>query len=539
MTLPAPRQLRGIFRQDAEARAVYSESAGIHRIEPVAVALPADADDLSALVEWARAEGTVLIPRGSGSSMAGAAIGSGVIVDVSRWADIDQTNLDGKRLIVGPGAICAHVEAVARSRGLRVPVNPSSAAFCTIGGMAATNAAGAHSLAFGAMRDWITGVECTFADGSRSWIRRGQELASTEPMSRALAPLFRHRRSDAFAGAKHSGVRKDSSGYATARFAESGDLVDLLVGSEGTLAFFTKVELRLAAAPGASASVMGAFPSLNGATEAAIHAREAGAVACELLDKTFLDFVAASSGTPVDSATEAILLADVEGETASAALAGAAAVTQGFARAGATETRTATVPAEREALWSLRHAASPTLARLSDRLRSMQVIEDGAVPPERLGDYVAGVRASLSRHHIRGVIFGHAGDAHVHVNALVDVHAAGWRQSLDALLDDVTGLVASLGGTLSGEHGDGRLRTPLLDRVWSEASLSAFAAVKRAFDPAGLLNRGVKTGASPATPSIKYDPALPPLPDRAARVLAEVERSRAYSSSRLDLLERS
>jgi FAD linked oxidases, C-terminal domain len=109
---------------------------------------------------------------------------------------------------------------------------------------------------------------------------------------------------------------------------------------------------------------------------------------------------------------------------------------------------------------------------------------------------------------------------------------------VDKLLDEVTALVASLGGTLSGEHGDGRLRTPLLDRVWSKESLGVFSAVKRAFDPEGLLNPGVKTAASDATPPppIKYDPALPPLPDRAARALAEVERSRAYSSFRLDLL---
>ncbi len=538
MTVAAPRRFRGPFRQDAVARAVYSESAGIQRIDPVAVAVPADIDDLAALVEWARSEGAVLIPRGSGSSMAGAAIGRGVIVDLSRWKDIDRTNLEESRLTVGPGAICAQANAVARLQGLRLPVDPSSAAFCTIGGMAATNAAGAHSLAFGSMRDWVTGVECTFSDGSRSWIRRGENTVATGSKPAALASLFKQRRSDAFAGAKHVGVRKDSSGYATARFAESGDLVDLLVGSEGTLALFTNVELRLTAVPGAVASVMGMFRSLEAATEAAIRAREVGAVACELLDKTFLDFVATASGKALDGTSEAILLADVEGTTVAAAAAGASAIVHGFTRAGATETRVATAQAEREALWSLRHAASPTLARLSDRLRSMQFIEDAAVPPERLGEYVAGVRAALNRHQIQGVIFGHAGDAHVHVNPLVDVNAPDWRRKVDALLDEVTTLVASLGGTLSGEHGDGRLRTPLLDRVWSDASLGAFSTVKQAFDPDGLLNPGVKTGVSGVTPPpIKYDPALAPLPDRAAHALADVERSRAYSAFRLDLLE--
>ena len=534
----APNRFRGIFRQDAEARGVYSESAGIQRIDPVAVAVPADAEDVGALVEWARAEGAVLIPRGSGSSMAGGAIGPGVIVDLSRWTDIDTTHLGDNRLTVGPGAICAQVEAVARTAGLRFPVDPSSAAFCTIGGMTATNAAGAHSLAFGSMREWVSGVECAFADESRGWIRRGENRGLAGSMSSALSALLKQRSAMASTGTRHIAVRKNSSGYATTRFAESGDLLDLLVGSEGTLALFTKVEVRLAAVAGGSASVMGVFSSLAAATEAAIRAREAGAVACELLDKTFLDFVATASGMAIDAATEAILLADVEGATAGDAAAAATAVVHGFSRAGATETRVATAPTEREALWSLRHAASPMIARLSDRLRSMQVIEDGAVPPERLGEYIAGVRAALDRQQIRGVIFGHAGDAHVHVNALVDVNARGWRRKLDDLLDEVTALVALLGGTLSGEHGDGRLRTPLLDRVWSEASLREFAATKRAFDPDGLLNPGVKTGASRVLPAIKYDPALQALPERTSRALAEVERSRSYSAFRLDLLER-
>ena len=534
----APRGFRGIFRQDADARAVYSESAGVYRIQPLAVAVPVDPDDLAALVDWARAEGAMLIPRGSGSSMAGAATGPGVIVDLSRWTHVDSTRLEADRVTVGPGVICDDVESLAAATGRRFPVNPSSSAFCTIGGMTATNAAGARTLAFGPMREWVTGIECQFADGSHAWIRRGELSPRAGPVGALESLVATHGTQAAFSAARHPGVRKDSSGYATSLFAQSNDLIDLLVGSEGTLAFFTSIELRLAPAPGAEASVMGVFRSLAAATEAAINARAAGAVACELLDKTFLDFVATASGQAFDSATEAILLADAEAHTAAGALDGVQTIAAAFSRAGVAETIIATSADARQALWELRHAASPTLARLSASLRSMQLIEDGAVPPERLGDYVAGVRAALDRRQIRGVIFGHAGDAHVHVNALVDVRAPEWQRDLDGLVTDVTDLVASLGGTLSGEHGDGRLRTPLLDRVWSAESLNVFGTVKQAFDPNGLFNRGVKTAAATGRPPIKYDPSLPPLPDRAARALDEVERTRAYSTMRLDLLER-
>jgi hypothetical protein len=182
---------------------------------------------------------------------------------------------------------------------------------------------------------------------------------------------------------------------------------------------------------------------------------------------------------------------------------------------------------------------SPILSRLDPSVRSMQVIEDGAVPPERLAAYVRGVRAAMERRQLRGVVFGHAGDAHVHVNPLVDVRLPDWRERVEGLLDEVTALVASLGGTMAGEHGDGRLRAPLLDRCWSAAALDRFARVKSAFDPLAILNPGAKlpTAGQRALGDIKYDPALPPLPAAARRALDRVERERAYATPRLALLD--
>ena len=192
-----------------------------------------------------------------------------------------------------------------------------------------------------------------------------------------------------------------------------------------------------------------------------------------------------------------------------------------------------------EALWALRHAASPILARLDPHLRSMQVVEDGCVPPDRLGDYVREVRAALDGERLRGVIFGHAGDTHVHVNALVDVRDGDWRERLRRFVEAVITLTARLGGTLSGEHGDGRLRTPWMPRVWNAEALALFAAVKALFDPRGLLNPGVKSGTTgpDVMASNKYDPALDPLSPRARLVLLRVEQERRYDHSRLEMLD--
>jgi FAD/FMN-containing dehydrogenase len=195
-------------------------------------------------------------------------------------------------------------------------------------------------------------------------------------------------------------------------------------------------------------------------------------------------------------------------------------------------------PGHEAELWSFRHAASPAIARMDPALRSMQFIEDAAVPPRALADYVRGVRAALDREETPGVIFGHAGDAHVHVNPLIDVRRKEWRARAERVLLDVTDLVTRLGGTLSGEHGDGRLRTPLLDRVWTSAERDRFALIKKAFDPTGILNPGVKVPlpGQKAMDLVKYDPSLDPLPPAARSALEIVERERAYSRFRLDLL---
>ena len=538
--MKAPRDFRGVWRDDDAARAVYSEAAGIQRILPRAIAVPADADDVATLVRWAAETTTPLVPRGSGSSMAGGAIGDGVIVDLSRLDTIGEVDTGSRSVRVDPGAVLGAVNERALARGLRFPVDPSSWSFCTLGGMASTNAAGARTVRVGSTRPWIRALDCVFADGSRGEVRRGRAMPDV--------PLVRHFFADvapALIAAErerpsvHDGVRKESSGYGLAAWAQSGELVDLLVGSEGTLALIVGLELALDPMPAATASLLASFRDLESAVAGATAAREAGASACELLDKTFLD-VAAAGPLPVEIpiGTEAVLIAEVESESASAASSEAEVIARSFELAGASAVRHADTEAAQHQLWALRHAASPILAKLDPSLKSMQFVEDGAVPPARLAEYVRGVRAALERHGLRGVIFGHAGDAHMHVNPLVDVRLPDWRARVEGLLDEVTSLVSALGGTVAGEHGDGRLRAPLMPRVWSLHAIARFAALKQAFDPLGIFNPGAKVAVAAAEPlgDVKYDPALAPLPASARAALDRVERDRAYAHFRLDLL---
>lgn len=529
-----PAGFRGAYRSDPLALAMYSEAAGIGRIVPSAVAVPEDADDVVTIVRWAKERLLPLVPRGSGTSMAGGAIGSGVIVDLSRMNSIGSVDLHNHSIWAGPGALRGAVNRTAMESGLRFPVDPSSGEYCTVGGMVSTNAAGAHTLRFGATRDWVIALDCVFEDGSRAVISRVAPTPSGIP----AVMRFLENVDPAIVDSdslRHPGVSKDSSGYGVAAYAYTRKLVDLLVGSEGTLAIIVGVQFSLVPTARNTSSVLGAFSSLDDAVAGAVRAKAAGAVACELLERTFLEVASLSSIPP---RTEAVLLAEVEGGSSAETEKGAKALASAFRESGATLTQIALGVADQHEIWELRHAASPILARLDPALKSMQFIEDGAVPADRLADYVRGVRDALSKHGIRGVIFGHAGDAHVHVNPLVDVSRPDWRSSVEALLQDVVSLTASLGGTLAGEHGDGRLRTPLLSRVWSDNARDMFARVKSAFDPAGILNPGVKVPLADQEPlgDIKYDPALAPLPPEAREALDRITENRAYSTFRLSLI---
>jgi len=542
MSLP---EFRGYFREDQLARAVYSEAAGIGRAVPSAVAVPVDAEDVVALVKWGAESGTTLIPRGSGSSMAGGAVGSGVIVDLSRINHLGRIDERDKTVWAEPGVLWSTLDVAARRKGLRLPVDPSSGNFCTLGGMVSTNASGPHSLRFGSIRGWVNALDCVFSDGDRATVTRG------EPPPKRIAAINRFMRdvhgeivaSDKRRPIMHLGVRKESSGYAIHDYATRADLVDLLVGSEGTLAIIVGIQFNLAPVASATSSLLGSFASLEQATVAATKALEAGASACELLDKTFLAY--AASGAPADARFKekmqgavAVLLAEVESYSVDSAAAAAADLAKAFRDAGATDVEVALTPEAEREIWELRHAASPILAGL-EHSTSMQFIEDGAVPLPKLPDYVKGVREALAAREVSGVIFGHAGDAHVHVNPLIDVTQPDWRVRITHLLDDVVALTARLGGTLTGEHGDGRIRTPLLTRVWHKDAIKAFGLIKQAFDPRNILNPGVKVPLKDqkAITDIKYDPSLPALPEKARTALDELVKARAYDRFRLSLID--
>jgi len=227
---------------------------------------------------------------------------------------------------------------------------------------------------------------------------------------------------------------------------------------------------------------------------------------------------------------------EFERDTAAAARGAVGDAVRGL-KALTVHVETAVDRAALERVWAVRRLASPALARLPETQRSLQVVEDGCVPLERLGAYVGGIRAAAQRHGIAVAIFGHAGDGHVHVNALPDTTRPGWKEALAALYDTATQLLLDLRGVPSGEHGVGRLRAGVLERFYGPEVMELFRALKQAYDPLGVFNPGVILPATDWAPlaDLKIGPDAAPIPDDIARRLRETERNAAWGTPKVDL----
>ena len=491
MTSPPapPPDFDGAFLTGNERTEPWSRASGPFRMTPAAVARPAHPDDVALLVAWARAEGRPLVPRGAGTGMPGHNVGRGVVLELGEpFATVGPVDREARTVRVGPGAVADDVAAAARRAGLAFPPLPSSSDRCTIGGMVANNAAGARSFLHGSVREWVVELDAVLPDGRTVTLGAGRPLP--EPLDGLHLELVGR------LGREPAGwpeVRKNASGYALDRFLPSGDGAQLLVGSEGTLGVVTSVLLRLVPEPEERAVVLLGVPTLDDLPAVTSLAAEIGASACEYFGRRILEMAELADDPdvgPLARGADALALVELEGTAAE--IEADLPRLRRLADALGTPTREARAEAERRRLWQLRHRASPTIAAAAERgLVSTQFIEDCVVPPSHLPDFVRGLHEILDDASTDAVVFGHAGDGNLHVNPLLDLESPAWRERVREILEGTVELVAGLGGTLSGEHGDGRVRAPFLERVWGPRLTGAFRRVKECMDPHALMNPGV------------------------------------------------
>lgn len=482
---PLPRGFRGSTRTGPEALTPWAGASGPFWRVPSAVLLPASTEDVALILPWARAHGLALVPRGAGTGMPGGNVGTGVILDLSRLQRAGIEDADQGWIRAGAGATGDACRGVAGAMGRELPALPSSAPWSTVGGMVACNAAGARSYRLGSVRDWVREVTVVRVDGSVEVLRRG-EGSPSQPWAGLLANL----RETLPRPLPWPAVRKNSSGYALDRALASGDALDWIVGSEGTLAVVTEVVLETHPKPPHRAIVVLGVPVRTELPALVAPMEEDPLVrACEYLGALLVRLGGLRNdprlaGVRTDDGLLLLELAGPRQEVEERAERLRAAAPWGAVTASDEEGI-----AE---LWEIRHAANPTLGRaLEEGRRSTQFIEDCVVPLEHLPDFLAGLDEILEASRTEAVIFGHAGDGNLHVNPLLDLTRPDWRDDVAAMLGATVKLVADLGGTLAGEHGDGRLRTPFLDQIFAPEVIRAFDAVKSALDPDGTLNPGV------------------------------------------------
>ena len=472
-------------------RAEYSADASNYRHVPLGVAFPRDADQVDAALAACRSAGVPVTLRGGGTSVAGNAVGEGLVVDFSRYfARVLSIAAESRTARVEPGVVLSSLQAALAAHRLRFGPDPSTASRCTIGGMIGNNACGARSLAWGTTADNVVGLDLLLADGSRVTASRG---SSGSP---AIDDRLR-----ALTGRHEEAIRRELgrfgrqvSGYALHRLLpENGfDVAKALVGSEGTGAVVLGATLKLVAIPTHRCLVVAAYPDMVSAAGDVPAALLHEPSALEGMGAELVDVWAARRSSPVPAELPAgggWLLAEISGDSDADVRERAAALAA--ALAGALATTVVTDAARQAALWRIREDGAGLATRTPDGREAWPGFEDAAVPPDRLASYLGELFELMDRHGRRGTVFGHFGEGCLHVRIDHDLLTEAGRAGFAAFTGQAAALVVAYGGSVSGEHGDGQARSALLPLMYSAEIIGAFAEFKGIWDPAGLLNPGI------------------------------------------------
>ncbi|WP_300265032.1 FAD-binding and (Fe-S)-binding domain-containing protein [Microbacterium sp.] len=496
------RVVGGEVDDGTRRRAEYSSDASNYRVPPTVVVFPRDVDDALAVVDTARETGTPLTSRGAGTSVAGNAIGTGIVMDFSRHlSTIDEIDPSAQSARVQPGVVMARLQDAAAPHGLRFGPDPSTWTRCTIGGMIGNNACGSHSLAYGRTVDNVIDLDVIDARGRRFDAASGFHSISGM---------------DAFVSSHMATIRtelgrfgRQVSGYSLEHLLpENGrSLAKALVGTEGTCAVVLGATVRLVAKATAPVLVVLGYPSMIAAADDVPNLLGHRPDSIEGLDARLVNAVRDAKGAgAVSSLPDGAgwLLVEVSGEDARDA---AARATRLIAGSAAISHRTIADPVQARPVWRIREDGVGLAGRTAAGKQAWPGFEDAAVPPERLGSYLRDMDELFDQHGLSGMPYGHFGDGCIHVRLDIPLEKDG--SALRAFMTDAARLVAGHGGSLSGEHGDGRARSELLPLMYSPAAIEAFEGFKRLFDPDDLFNPGVIVHPASVDADLRRPQALP------------------------------
>lgn len=512
-------QIRGEVKCDALTNALYATDGSLYQIPPLGVVSPTDARDVQEVVRYAAQERIPIFPRGAGTGIAGDSLGAGLILDFSRF--MRKVRMINESLVhVEPGVICSHLNRQLRPLGRYFAPDPSNASISTIGSMLAVDAAGSHSCRVGSTRDHVCELNVILASGEELALGRellpealqlrsdgeggrrfefstAQQLASLTPRQRLLSGLAELIDANGALIERYQppGLR-NRCGYHL-RGILSGDQLDMarfLVGSEGTLALFTGATLQTSPLPRHVGVVLLLFPQMELALRTVQSLLTHDTSACDLLDRRLLSLgcdADARFRQLIPQAAEAALLVEQSGETArevSHRLQLAVAAAQEIAGSDLVF-HLAEEPSEVDFLWSLPATVVPLLAKLPGQVRPLPFVEDVAVPPATLNEFVVAAQNVFQKHRVIASLYAHATAGQIHLRPFLSPPTRETADQLGEIARDLYDLVFRMGGTISGEHGVGLSRSAYVSEQYGPL-FEVFREIKQLFDPLGLLNPG-------------------------------------------------
>src|SRR5918992_1514845 len=518
-------RLDGYLRTDRASRALWSTDASIYLRKPVGVVVARSEEDVQRALAAARETGLSITPRGTGTSLAGQATAPGLALDLSEMQRVLDLDLENRRCSVEPGTIQGELNALVEPHGLVFGADTSTSDVATLGGMVGNNSAGMRSVVYGTTADQVLSLRCVLASGETVGLRA---LSREEGIRRAShadagARLLRgalgigERYADEIKKRFPRMIRR-VSGYGLDAVVnpETVDLPRLVCGSEGTLAVVTRADFRLAELPPQRALASLEFDTLTAAARATVELLKTGPSALEMLDDVAIGRARASTAYAgstrfVWGDPKALLLVEWSGtkEELDERFAGLEELARGVGALHATPLRE---KGEMQATVKLRKSTLPLLLGTTEKEKPVAFVEDAAVPPERLEEFIGRFGEIVEKNGTWACFYGHASVGCLHVRPALDTSDPGGVGRMRRIGEEVADLVVEHGGSLSGEHGDGLARSEFLEKMYGPEILRAFSEVKRLFDPEGMLNPGVIVGPPPMDRHLRIGPGRRRLP---------------------------
>ncbi len=501
-------ELEGEVLFDSFSRGRYSTDASIYQIEPIGVVVPRSEQDIIRVIQIAADEHVPVLPRGAGTSQAGQAVGRALVIDCSkhltRWTHFDA---ESRTITAEPGVVLDRLNGFLKQHGLYFPVDVATSAQATIGGMAGNNSAGARSIRYGLMADNVRSIEGILADGTRlrfgpvpadlAGVGNGGETdESYRELVRRVRAIYVQARQ--ILEERTPRVLRNVAGYNLHRMSLEGhNMADLLVGSEGTLAFFTAITLGLAPLPRHKVLGVCQFPMLHGAMDSVRHIVGLQPSAVELVDRTLLELAGENPefqptvGRFVRGDPDALLLVEFAGDDPEQLQRRLARLDDLMGGLGYPNRLVPAVePRFQEEIWSVRKAALNIVMSMKGDRKPVSFIEDCAVPLERLAEYTDRLTEIFRRYGTSGTWYAHASVGCLHIRPALNLKSAADVEKMRAIAEEAHDLVTELKGSHSGEHGDGLVRSEFIRSMLGPEIAAVFEEVKRCFDPDGLFNPG-------------------------------------------------